>query len=1567
MAELPTVTSAGSFPRYSDIWEGNVNSTIAPAAAVASAASMGSASAPPAANVVGGSSITTLSVTAPVVTPLPHFDNTFLLRNADLLRQLQQQQQRDEMLQSLRTNLFTNSYSGGNPVSVGPFASGSLGSLGLNPQDQELFMPYHPTSMTSQSKFTLRIVNAPLPAKLKMPPTLKFYDGTSDPDDHMFAFAGAAKVEQWPMPAWCLMFAQTLTGSARVWFDGLPEGSIDHFEDFRRIFLQNFCQQRRCKKDITEVHHIKRRDGESVEDFIDRFNRESMQISGAVDQLRVSGFYHGVRNNQLVEKLHEDLPKTMEILMERARAFVRGKSACGQPNEANARSSKARTTSWRRNASPPKDRSSNWSKNRGPYQKPDRSSFRTGNVRFNSFSELSKSPSEILSTENTRFPTPSKQRPTSDKHSKKYCEYHRDKGHTTDECWALKQEIEKAVRSGKLSHLVKEVKDGKKPATAVDNPNTEPGINMIRSAEPRGIKRSNQHMAAWMLQPMYFPPIDPEDARDGPITISAVVAGHKVRRIYVDGGSAFEIMYIQCFQQLNPQTKRKLIEVSTPLISFSGEVVRPIGQITLPTTFKDGSKSRTVPLTFLVVRTHSSHNIILGRPGLRALGAISSTIHGAIKFPTEAGVATICSESNSLVAEVRHTAETSSKKSEVPTELWAINPDFPEQQVAIGAQLPKRTKKLLWELLSNSIDVFAWKPSDMHGVPRSMAQHHLNVKDSVKPITQRKRHMAPDRARAIAKDVKSLLDAGIIREVRYQTWVSNPVMVRKKDNSWRMCIDFTDLNNACPKDCFPLPEIDEKIDSVATFRLKCFLDAYKGYHQIQMAVEDEDKTAFVTNEGVFCFTKMPFGLKNAGATYQRLMNKAFKDQIERNVEVYVDDIVIKSHDEAAMIKDILETFTRLRSINMKLNPKKCTFGVEEGKFLGVMVGSKGLRANPDKIDAVLTMKPPASVKEIQSLNGRLAALHRFLSKAADRSLPFMDVLRKSFRSEFKWTEEATRAFEELKKCLGTLPTLTVPEEDEVLTVYLAASLGAISAVLVAHRTGKQIPIYYVSRTLKDYETRYSNLEKLALALVHASRRLRRYFQAHPIEVRTDQKIQHVLRRPEVSGRMAKWAIELGAFNITFRTKGPLKGQVIADFLVEIPEEKGTEEEDKAPEKPWSLYTDGASSAEGSGAGLILTDPDGTDVTYALRLEFKSSNNEAEYEALLAGLRLAQKVGAKNVIAHVDSLLVANQVNGEYEAREANMIEYLEQVKQMMAQFEACRVEHVPRSKNKKADALSKLASVSFSHLAKDVRVEVLATPSIATQQVMQVETPPHNWMTPIINYLVHDVLPTDKSEARKIQINSLQYQMQEGGLYRKTFLGPLLKCLDPDQANYIIREIHYGICGIHAGPKMIVTKVKNAGYYWPGMHESAVKELQQCDECQKHAPISLRAKNEMIPVTAAWPFQKWGVDIVGPFPRSSGSAQYLLVAVDYFTKWVEARPFTVISGYNVTRFFWEQIVCRFGLPLYIISDNAKQFAENPFKRWCENLKINQVFSSVAHPQGNGQVEQINRRIVDGIK
>ncbi|XP_021991943.1 uncharacterized protein LOC110888741 [Helianthus annuus] len=399
--------------------------------------------------------------------------------------------------------------------------------------------------MTAKSKFSARITHAKLPPKLKMPTTVKKYDGTTDPDDHMFDFDGATRVEQWPMPAWCFMFAQTLTGGARVWFDALNEGEINNFEEFRRLFLQNFSQQRHYSKEITEVHNIRRKDGESLDSFIDRFNRESIQISGVVDQLRISGFCHGVRNNQLVEKLHENLPKTMEVLMERARAFARGKNACNPAPEPDHKMS-----SWKKNGGSVFDKTPSGSRGRShPYSRNDRPSRgRSFGSRFYNLSDLSKTPSEILSAEGANFLAPPKLRNPGDKNSKKYCDYHHARGHNTDDCWSLKQEIEKAVRSGKLSHLVKEVKEGKSSGNSGDNPNNQPAICMIRRADNQGIKRSSQHMAAWMQQPIAFPPINPEDIKDGPIVVSAIIAGHKVRRIYVDSGSATEIMYKQCFQ-----------------------------------------------------------------------------------------------------------------------------------------------------------------------------------------------------------------------------------------------------------------------------------------------------------------------------------------------------------------------------------------------------------------------------------------------------------------------------------------------------------------------------------------------------------------------------------------------------------------------------------------------------------------------------------------------------------------------------------------------------------------------------------------------------------------------------------------------------------------------------------------------------------------------------------------------------------------------------------------------------------------------------------------------------------
>ncbi|GJX88678.1 reverse transcriptase domain-containing protein [Tanacetum coccineum] len=246
-----------------------------------------------------------------------------------------------------------------------------------------------------------------------------------------------------------------------------------------------------------------------------------------------------------------------------------------------------------------------------------------------------------------------------------------------------------------------------------------------------------------------------------------------------------------------------------------------------------------------------------------------------------------------------------------------------------------------------------------------------------------------------------------------------------------MCVDFKDLNKACPKDGYPLSEIDWKVESLCGYPFKCFLDEYKGYHQIKMAKKDEEKTAFITSQVIFCYSKMPLGLKNAEATYQRLVDKAFHKQIGRNLEVYVDDLVIKSCTEHEMIRDIEETVKTLREINMKLNPKKCTFGIEEGMFLGYKVNTEGIKVCSNKVEVVLSLSSLKCLKDVQELNGKLASLNRFLSKSAKKSLPFFKTLKKcTKKSDFQWTVKAEAAFKEMKKLIAELPTLTAPREKD---------------------------------------------------------------------------------------------------------------------------------------------------------------------------------------------------------------------------------------------------------------------------------------------------------------------------------------------------------------------------------------------------------------------------------------------------------------------------------------------------------------------------------------------------------
>jgi len=344
----------------------------------------------------------------------------------------------------------------------------------------------------------------------------------------------------------------------------------------------------------------------------------------------------------------------------------------------------------------------------------------------------------------------------------------------------------------------------------------------------------------------------------------------------------------------------------------------------------------------------------------------------------------------------------------------------------------------------------------------------------------------------------------------------------------------------------------------------------------------------------------------------------------RNVQAYVDDMVVTSHERGQHAADLEELFATISKYRLKLNPEKCVFGVEAGKFLGFMLTERGIEVNPNKCAAIIAIRSPTSVKEVQQLTGRMTALSRFVSAGGEKGHPYFQCLRRN--RHFTWTDECEAAFLKLKEYLATPPVLCKPQVGVPLRLYFAVTEWAISSVLVQKQDQVQKPIYFVSKALQGPELRYQSLEKAALTVVFSARRLRHYFHSFTVVVMTNLPIQKVLQKPDVAGRMDRWAVELSEFDIQYESRGSIKGQVYADFVVEL--SPGGDPQEVELRSQWMLSMDGSSNQQGSGTGIILEGPNGMLIEQALRFAFKASNNPAEYEALIARMLLAKEMGAQ---------------------------------------------------------------------------------------------------------------------------------------------------------------------------------------------------------------------------------------------------------------------------------------------------------------------------------------------------
>nr|GEX44838.1 reverse transcriptase domain-containing protein [Tanacetum cinerariifolium] len=644
-----------------------------------------------------------------------------------------------------------------------------------------------------------------------------------------------------------------LIGAAKVWFDELPPESVNSYKDLKAAFLAYFMQQKKHVKDHVEIHNIKQKDGETIEDFMKRFKVKTRHTKRGPECMRISEFMHGVNNPKLKKRLNEHVPKTMEEMMITTTAFIRGEAAAD---------SKRKGKEGGLVGSPP------------------------------------------LQGSQKKFLRP--------------------------------RRIEELVRVGKLSHLIKEIKHGrdqskagKKEIPAKDKP---AAIYMIQSWQRMTRQKVTQSFER--VREITFLPLTTSSGVEGPLVIEAEMGGHMIHRMYVDRGSSMKLLYEHRFNRLRHEVKNQMIPATTSLTSFSGETIWPLGQLRFLLTIGDADHSTRAWMNFMIVRSLSPYNDIIGRREIREIQAVPSTTHEMLKFTIEGGIVTICS----IIL--------------IPAECTPV---------ITSSAVPKEVGAR---------------------VSRSVAEHRLNIREGYSPVRQKKRSQAPKRAKAIQAEVQKLVEAGIMREVYYQDWLSNPVMVKKHDGSWRMCVDFTDLNKRL---------VDKAFDNQIGRNIEVYVDelVVKSHTEAEMLREpDEEKTAFHTGQGVCCHTKIPFGLKNVGATYQRLVDKAFDNQIGRNIEVYVDDLVVKSHTEAEMLRGIDETFCTLRKINMKLNPKKCTFGAAEGVFLGYVVTPEWIKPCLDKTAIVLQLPVVTPFqKSTEKLNlsaATLSSVSWTLTKATTR-------------------------------------------------------------------------------------------------------------------------------------------------------------------------------------------------------------------------------------------------------------------------------------------------------------------------------------------------------------------------------------------------------------------------------------------------------------------------------------------------------------------------------------------------------------------------------------------------------
>ncbi|XP_062103524.1 uncharacterized protein LOC133814600 [Humulus lupulus] len=536
---------------------------------------------------------------------------------------------------------------------------------------------------------------------------------------------------------------------------------------------------------------------------------------------------------------------------------------------------------------------------------------------------------------------------------------------------------------------------------------------------------------------------------------------------------------------------------------------------------------------------------------------------------------------------------------------------------------------------------------------------------------------------------------------------------------------------------------------------------------------------------------------------------------------------------------------------------------------------------------------------------------------------------------FIWDEACQNAFESIKRYLLHPLVLRALILGKPLILYITTVDHSLGALLAQNNEGgKEVALYYLSRTLVGAEHKYPLIEKVCLALIFAVTKLRHYLLSHTVTlVSKADPLRYILSKLVLSGQLAKWSMILLEFEINFVPQKAIKGQALADFLATHPIPDNMELREDLPDEEvftietpsWQLYFDGAAKKCGAGPGIVFVTPSGGLIPYSFHILAICTNNVAEYEALIIGLEIALEMQIQSLEVYGDSLLIIKQINGEFAVKHETLIPHHEKAKHLIAQFQNITLNHVPRSKNGKADALVKLAASLMLLGERDIQITIgerhllpqiidkkegISTINLVT---FLENTNDNDWCQPIINYIQKGVLSEDLKRRMDVKRRALRFVFLNDTFYRRSFDGMLLRCLSKE-ASHVLQETHVGTCGAHQADPKLSAQLKRLGYYWSTIVQEAINFAKCCKLCQLHGDFIHQPPQPLHPSILSWPFETWGMDVIGPVtPPSSKIHKYILAVTDYFSKWAEAVPLKEVRVEDVAKFIRTHIIYRYGI------------------------------------------------------